>query len=184
MMRIFFCFMLLFLNNALHAEQMEEGIKVVEVSSIEGEQIYYMDANIEINLPKYMVDAIYNGIPLPLLIQVEVKEEENWWFNRSLVTVEQRYVLHYYPLRDVFKLNNLSSDSSTTQRTLEMALKKIGTIRHFPILDKEDFKTDKSLYGFLHLKIDVDALPKPLRTTALLGGNWDIGSEWKEWRLQ
>ncbi len=184
MMRFVCRFMVLFfVSNILFAVQHIDGISILSVSSKEDERVFYMDADIDIQLPQYIVEALYSGIPLPMLLQVKVKETRNWWPDRLLVTVEQRYVLHYYPLLDVFKLNNLTTGSSTSHTRLDLALSKIGMIRHFPVLDKEHFITDNRLYAALHLKVDVEALPKPLRTEALLGGNWDIGSAWKEWPL-
>jgi len=168
----------------VNAEELEQGIRVIEVSSQQDERLFFMGARIETQLPQYMIDAVLSGIPLPLLLQIEVHENNNWWFDRSLVIIEQRYVLHYYSLLDSFRLNNLTTGSSLNKSTLSNALKTIGTIKHFPILDKEHFNTDGNLYARIRLKIDESALPKPLRTNVLLGGSWEISSEWKEWQLQ
>ena len=175
-------FVLLVLS-PVNAEELEQGIRVVDVSSQEGERVFYMDAQIETHLPQYISDAVLNGVPLPLLLQIEVRENKNWWFDRSLVTVEQRYLLRYYPLLDSFGLNNLTTGSNIYKSSLALALKTVGEIKGFPILDKEHFKTDGNIYARIRLKVDETALPKPLRTNSFLGGNWKISSEWKEWQL-
>jgi len=169
---------------SINAQQIEDGIRVLEVSSHEDDRTYYIDGVIETHLPEYMTQAIYNGIPLPLQLQIDVKESSNWWFDRSLVTIEQRYLLHYLPLYDTIRLENLSTGSSTLQRSLVTALRKVGRIKNFPILDKEHFDTKNGIYARIRLKVDVSALPKPLRAESLLGGSWNISSDWKELQLR
>jgi len=169
--------------SAVNAEEFEQGISVTAVSSQQDDRLFYMDATIETHLPLYMTEAVYSGVLLPLLLQIQVKENNEWWFDRSLVTIEHRLVLHYYPLLSVFRLNNLTTGASSSHSTLALALKKIGTLHHFPILDKEHFKTDHQLYARIRLKVDASALPKPLRTNSLLGGSWELSSEWKEFPL-
>jgi len=168
------------LISPLNAEEFEQGISIIAVSSQQDDRLFYMDATIETHLPLYMKEAVHSGVPLPLLLQIRVKENNEWWFDRSLVTIEQRLVLHYYPLLDAFRLNNLTTGASSSHGTLALALKKIGTLYHFPILDKEHFKTDNQLTARIRLKVDASALPKPLRTDSLLGGSWELSSEWKE----
>lgn len=169
---------------SIGAQKSEEGIKVVEVSSYEDERNYYMDAKIETHLPEYLKQAVYNGIPLPLLLQIEVKESNGWWFDRSLVTIERRFLLHYLPLYDAIRLDNVSTGSSNHHSSLETALRKVGSFNKFPILDKEHFSTENGIYARIRLKVDVSALPKPLRADSLLGGSWNISSEWKQWALR
>lgn len=166
------------------AQQLKEGITVLDVSSVEDGRIHFMDAHIEIHLPDYVRHAIYNGIPLPMLLQIEVNEKKDWWLDQTLVIIEQRYVLHYYPLFDSFRLNNLTNGSSQNLSSFDNAFQKIGVISRFPILDNEHFPNSEDLYARIRLKIDIAALPKPLRNESLLGGSWDIASEWKEWALQ
>ena len=168
-------------STASFGQQIEEGITVIEVSSTEDDRIYYMDAVIETRLPEYIVQAIYNGIPLPLLLQIEVNELNNWWLDKTLVTIEQQYILHYFPLFDSFRLDNLTDGSSVALGSFNAVFNKIGTINHFPILDKEHFSNSHEITARIRLKVDETGLPKPLRTESLLGGSWDISSDWKEW---
>lgn len=179
---LLFCFGLL-LSMQVFTQQIE-GIKVIDVASQEDDRVYYMDATIETHLPEYVLKAFYNGIPLPLVIQVEVNKARSWWFDQALVTVEQRYLLHYYPLYDSVQTDNLNDGSVSNYSSLTYALKRLGTINHYPLLDKEHFGEIDNITARIRLKIDSSRLPKPLRATSLLGGNWDISSEWKEWTLR
>ncbi len=176
--------LIVLMTTASYGQETQEGIRVTHVSSQEDDRVYYMDAMIEIQIPEYIIQAIYNGVPLPLLLQIEVNELNSWWLDRTLVTIEQRYVLHYFPLYDFIRLDNLTDGSSVTLKSFNAAFKKIGTIDHFPILDKEHFSISNEIYARMRLKLDESALPKPLRTESLLGGSWDIESDWKEWSVR
>jgi len=169
---------------ALNSYAEGSGTKVIEVASQEDDRVYYMDAIIDISLPEHVKTAFYNGIPLPLVVEVEVKETNDWWIDVSLVTVEQHYLLHYYPLYDSVRTDNLNNGSSTNQSTLQYALKKIGNIQRYPILDKEHFGGVDNIKAQIRFKIDSTRLPKPLRATSLLGGSWNIASDWKEWTIK
>ena len=172
------------LTSALFAQHIPEGISVISVSSKEDDRIYYMDALIDTHLPDYIIQAVYGGVPLPLLLQIEVNEKNNWWLDTTLVTIEQRYLLRYFPLLDSIKLNILSDGSSVTFGSFKAAFKKIGSIKRFPILDEEHFPNNGGIYARIRLKIDRTSLPKPLRTESLLGGSWDIASDWKKWTVR
>jgi len=176
-------FLVLF-SSAIKAETPEVGIEVINVSSHMGDRVHYMDAFIKTKLPEYMVHAVKNGVPLPLTLQIEVKESQDWWFDKSLVTIEQQYILHYLSLVDLVRVTNLTAGSSYTVGSIKRALKKIGVINQFPLLDNEHFKVQNTLYARIRLKVNVNALPQPLRTDTLLGGSWDLSSDWKEWILQ
>lgn len=166
------------------AQDSGNAISIEWVSSQARERVFFMDALFKIKLPEHINHAIYNGVPLPLLLQIEVKESNNWWFDTKLVTIEQRYVLHYLSLLDAVRLINVTEGSSSTIGTLEKALQKISVIKNYPFLDREHFNLQNETYARLRLLIDIDSLPNPLKTQAVLGGDWELNSGWKEWVLE
>lgn len=168
----------------LQAELKDPGIEVVSVQTYAKDRIYFMSAVIETKLPDYITLAVQNGLPLPLIIQIEVLNPNSWWFDESMVLVEQRYQIHYLPLLDAVQLENINAGSNSTYSSIEHALEKIGVIIDYPLLDREHFILADDTYARIRMKIDIDSLPKPLRTQTILGGSWNIKSDWKEWVLK
>jgi hypothetical protein len=59
----------------------------------------------------------------------------------------------------------------------------MGQITDFPMLDKGLLNPNERYEGALRARLDLDALPTPLRLFAYISDDWRLASEWRTWRL-
>src|SRR6185503_5522411 len=58
--------------------------------------IYYLNADIGLNLSDDAVNALENGLPLTVELQIEIIKHRSWWLNKQAAYLEQRYQISYH----------------------------------------------------------------------------------------
>lgn len=149
--------------------------------------VYMLDANIKLKLGKEPLEALHNGIPLTLLIEMEVERKRRWWLrwwlDENIAFLEQRYRIEYHALSHQYLLININSGERKVSPNLQPLLTSIGTIYNFPLLDKNLTKKEGRYEVALRALLDIESLPAPLRPIAYITPSWRIRSDWQTWFL-
>jgi hypothetical protein len=146
-------------------------------------EVYMLDANIALEFGEKPLEALHNGIPLTLLIEIEVERKRTWWLDEGIAFLEQRYQIKYHALSHQYLLTNLNSGERVVFPRLEPLLITIGTIHNFPLLDKNLTEHEGRYEVGLRALLDIEALPAPLRPLAYITPSWRIRSDWHSWFL-
>ena len=157
--------------------------EVKSVSTQLDESVYFLNAVFEINLPPYMVTALEQGFDLPLAMEVEVFEQNKYWFNKEIVMIKQKYLIQYHTLLDTVSVLNINSGGIHHFSTLKEALAGLSVLLNFPLLDNNALEKGEHYSGQLNFGIDETELPVPLKTQVLGQNNWDLVSDWFEWDI-
>lgn len=146
-----------------------------------------LDADITLQLDAEPLEALHNGIPLTLLIEIEVERKRSWWMrwwlDEEIAFLEQRYQIEYHALSHQYLLININSGERQASPRLQPLLSRIGTINNFPLLDKNLAAEEGRYEVSLRALLDIESLPAPLRPIAYLTPSWRIRSDWKRWFL-
>ena len=62
------------------------------------------------------------------------------------------------------------------------AVEALGTIADFPLLDAYLLEGEKHYMLYVRARLDIEALPSPLRPLAYLSSLWRLESEWYRWQ--
>lgn len=146
------------------------------------EKVYQLNARMEFEFSKDVMQAIENGVPLVIATEIEFLEPRSYIWDKELATLEQRYQLQFHALSEQYIVRNLNSGAQYTFFTLTAALQKIGHIDHLPILDEKLLakKQEDNYYARIRAHLSFDNLPVPLKLNALISRSWWLGSEWVE----
>ncbi len=157
-------------------------IRSVETRLVD--RVYVLDARIDYTFSDQALDALQNGVPLIVLVDIEVKKERRWWLNKTIAELKQGYLLLYHALTEKYIINNLNSGAQENYNSLDSAVSALGDIQSLPILDAK-LAEDKGRYRVqLHTYLDLEALPAPMRPMAYISSQWRLESEWYTWPLQ
>ncbi len=63
-------------------------------------EVYVVDANIRMRLTKHAREALQNGVPLEILVEVEVLRERPWLWNETIEHIRKTYRLSYHALSE------------------------------------------------------------------------------------
>ncbi len=165
---------------AAHAQ----GIQIHNVETRLVNNVYWLNADIDFDFSKKALEALKNGVPITIELDIEVSRHRDYLWDETIATLEQRYQLQYHALTKQYLLKNLNSTSIQSHSSLQSALAALGKIINFPLLDKNLLDEHQHYSARMRASVDVEALPVPLRLLAYISSGWRLSSEWYEWSLK
>lgn len=139
---------------------------------------YQLTARIDYDFSAEVLDALANGVPLTLRLEIEVQRLRRWWANQTVAKLEQRHQLTYHAFSDQYLLRNLGSGTLTIHPTLNQALAALGALDELPLLDAAHIEAEEEYQVRLRTSLDIEALPAPLRPVAYVTPAWRLSSAW------
>lgn len=159
------------------------GFDVIDATTrLEG-GVYRLNARIEYRFSKAALEALQNGVPLTIEINMEVRRRRPWLWDETVYALTQRFQLEYHTLSQQYLVSNLNSGERRGFSSRVAALQFMGRIQDFPLLDQSLLAGNERYEGALRVRLDTEALPAPLRLFAYLSDDWTLGSEWYLWPL-
>ena len=112
----------------LHAE----SFVITQAETTPDKNVVVLDANLRIDLADEVLEALGNGVPVTILLSMEVEQLREYVWNKGIANLEQRYVLQYHALSEQYIVRNLNSDEQNTFRSLVSALNALGEVKGLP----------------------------------------------------
>jgi len=144
----------------------------------------YVDADIDYQLNDTAMEALENGVPLTFELHVQMRRADAWIWEADVVNARLRSVLGYRSLSGLYEVHDLGSEEKQVFATRSAALTALGAIRDLVLIQRDQLDLKKEYKVRLQVKLDIEALPLPMRPLAYLSGDWDIESEPWEWQLK
>lgn len=159
------------------------GFEVISASTKLDGGLYRLNAQIEYHFSKAALEAMKNGVPLTIELEMAVRRRRSWAWDETVFTLSQRFRLEYHTLSRQYLVNNLNSGERRGFPTGNAALQFVGQIHDFPFLDKGLLSPNERYEGALRAWLDIESLPVPLRVLAYLSDDWRLASDWYTWPL-
>lgn len=147
------------------------------------EGVYLLNADLDYKLTEETVKALNSGVPLTLVLSVEV-DQERWYWDKNIALLKQRYRLRYYSLTSQYRLTYLNTGIQENFSDLADVLKMLNRLKDFPLLDEALIENEEGYWVYLRILLDIEALPAPLRPTAYFSSQWHLVSDWYKCALE
>ena len=161
-----------------------EGITVEHASSQLVDDSYYLDARVNFSLHDDLLEALDHGVDLDIRIIVRVKEKRKWLWDRVYKEKTLKFKLDHRPLSDVYTVRNVRKSERRQFDTLENALKYMGKIDRYHLMNNNKITDESGLTGMIRAEMNVDNLPPPLKPIAFLSDKWQMGGKWHRWTIR
>ena len=148
------------------------------------DSVYQLNATLDLELPEGARQAVREGVPLTLDVEIVVHRARRLWLDDTVATLEQHYELVYHALSERYLVRNLNSDEQTSFATLDAAVDSLRVIANLPILDKTLLLPDVRYEISLRANLDVRTMPDTLRFVLFWTNDWRQRSEWYTWSPQ
>ena len=159
------------------------GFTVLSAGTQLDQNVYRLDAVIDYDLSTVAKEALNNGVPLTIQMQMQVLRTREWLWDETIADIQQRYRLEYHALARQYLVTNLNNGELNSFPSRESAIEFLGRVRDFPLLDNSLLKPGDNYYGRLRVRLDIEDLPAPLRPIAYLSTDWRLTSAWYIWPL-
>lgn len=167
----------------LPGRALAEDFTVTTLNTRLQENVYLLSATIDYRLTNEVREALFNGVPITLQLDIEIQRKRKWWLDADIAELQQRYRLQYHALSHQYQLHNINSGAFYAFPSLQSALVALGRIDDLPLLDKQLIQPDEKYEVLLHTELDIEALPSPLRPVAYITPAWRLDSDWYTWSL-
>lgn len=155
---------------------------VVDASTWQDEDGWYVDATCEITLSSGAREALDNGVPLLFELQVQLVRTHTWLWDTVAAEIKLARQLQYHALSDSYIVREPDSGTHGIYGRLSDALAALGLYEGAPLTDMP--LADDGEYKIrLRGSHDIESLPTPVRLLAYVSSEWDMYSEWYTWTL-
>lgn len=161
----------------------DNGFVVREASLVLRDNVYHLNARIDYRLSQEAINAVRNGVPLILAMDIHVERQRDWWLNQDVATLTQNYLLLYHALTEKYVIHNLNSGTQENYIHLDTALWSLGRVEALPVIDANLLETGAEYNIALRARVDIESLPAPMRPLAYISSDWQLQSDWYTWSL-
>ena len=178
-----FVALLCLLITAFPTQSHHDGFNILAAETKLKEHVYLLEANLDLKFSADALDALRSGVPLIVLINIEVLKDRNWWLDKTVAKLEQGYLLLYHALSEKYIIHNLNSGSQQNFVGLNAAIHSLSNLQGFPLIDKNLLDEGDNYYVRLRAYLDIESLPAPMRPIAYISSQWQLESDWFSWPL-
>lgn len=155
------------------------GITVDRAELVPADEAYQLDADFSVEFGTEVEEAVNKGVALHFLIEFALMEYRSYWFDEEVTSTSQAIRLSYHALSRQYLLN--VGSHQTTFSTLPEALKALGHLQDWPVVEKSQLKKGVPYYAMLRMRLDHSRLPKPLQVSAIGSDKWNLISDRYRW---
>jgi hypothetical protein len=169
-------------TTSAQAVGIEPGFEVLSARTRAESGVLLLDAEIHFGFSDEALEAMRNGVPLTISVEMQVLRERRGP-DKRIALIRARFRLKTHALSKQFVITNLGSGEASTFASFEEMRSALGRIVDFPLVDRALLPPDGSYRARLRARLDIEALPAPLRPLAYLSPSWRLKSDWYGWRL-
>lgn len=145
--------------------------------------VYYLDATLDSAFSEEALEALNNGVPLTIVIHLQIRRANAWLWEDSLLDRQMRYAIRYRPLSERYEVYRLPGTSGRGFETREAAIRALGELQNLQLIALDKLNADEQYELQIKVFLDIEELPLPLRPMAYLKPSWKLSSGWSKWPL-
>lgn len=174
-----FSFLLLILASSFALQAWAEGIQVKSAELLPADNSYQLKADFDIDFSPEVEAALSKGVQLSFLIEFQLVQPREYWFDDEITTKTQMVQLRYHALSRQYLINIDQHQKSFA--TLGEAVDELSRLREWDVFAKSDIAKGESYVASLRFRLDHSRLPKALQVEALSSEKWTLVSERYRW---
>ena len=175
-----------------HSESVRAEAPQTDISAFRLERdgdAVVLTANVNFELSAAVEEALFKGVPIFFVAEVEIFRERWYWTNKRVVNAERHMRLAYQPLTRRWRLNVASGLSAQAASaialnqnfdTLSDALSALQRISRWKIADVQELDLDQHHQVEFNFRLDVSQLPRPFQIGTLGQTDWNISATLKQ----
>lgn len=161
----------------------EEGISIQDAEIVLLNNVYSLNAQLEVEFNDAVKEAIESGVPLTVKLEIFVMRPRELLWDEEIASLRQRYKLKFHALTEQYIVNVSNSGAINAYPSLYSAMASIREITGLPIIDAKLLESHKHYLIRMRGRLELSSLPPPLRLNAYLSSQWWLSSGWIEFKI-
>jgi hypothetical protein len=145
---------------------------------------FLVSLQIDYQLSETAQEALQNGVPLTLVVQLQVEKVWGSFWEQRPLERQLRRQIRYHALTELYRVVDLQSGEEKNFVTQDAALRALGDLQGLRLVERQALKPGVEYHLRLRTDLDIESLPLPLRPLAYLGKGWKLTSGWSQWPLK
>lgn len=161
--------------------------------SVKNAQPFIRDRNLHVNarldlpLNPRTEEALSKGIPIDVVIEINMAKHRRWWRNRVVTDTVLRRRIQFHALSRQYRVSGLNDHQPAESfGSLSLALAHAGALEEFiiPLSPKKEVEPGARYLLQLRARLDIEALPMLMRPLAYTMPSWRLSTGWTEWLIE
>ncbi len=146
--------------------------------------VHMLDARLQLVLSSEALNALNSGVPLTIELQMQVIRSRRFYIDAVDAELAFRFELEYRPISQRYIVRNLNTGNQDSFATLYSALNSLGRIQRLPVIDESLLVPDRDYRVRLRALLATEQYSAPLRLLFFWRDEWQLKSDWYEWKLE
>ncbi|WP_047535531.1 DUF4390 domain-containing protein [Methylotenera sp. N17] len=146
------------------------------------EDVILLNADFDISFGPSIEEAINKGVPLTFLVEFQIVEPRQYWFDDEIVTVSKPIQLSYHALTRQYLVSYDVHQKSF--ESLHEARQQLAVVRDWRVAVKSQLEKSESYRAALLMRLDKGKLPKAIQVDAISSENWNLASPIYSWPVK
>ena len=146
--------------------------------------VHMLDARLQLVLSSEALNALNSGVPLTIEVQVQMIRSRRFYLDALDAELAFRFELEYRPISQRYIVRNLNTGNQDSFATLYSALNNLGRIQRIPVIDETLLIPDRTYRIRVRALLATEQYSAPLRLLFFWRDEWQLKSEWYEWKLE
>jgi Domain of unknown function (DUF4390) len=166
-----------------HAEQ-ESKLTIRDVQVTLDEDVYVLDAKLDLTLPEGARKAVESGLTLRLTYEITVDRVRRYMPDAGIAALEQRYEVSYHALSQRYLVKNLNTGEQQDFGSLQAALDRVVDLHGLPVIDAALVSDGRVYEGRIRAVLGMNTAPDVFGWLLFWTDDWSAESDWKTWTLR
>ena len=146
--------------------------------------VHLLDSRLQLVLSSEALNALNSGVPLTIEVQMQVIRSRRFYLDALDAELAFRFELEYRPISQRYIVRNLNTGNQDSFATLYSALNNLGRIQRIPVIDETLLIPDRTYRIRVRVLLATEQYSAPLRLLFFWRDEWQLKSEWYEWKLE
>lgn len=170
---------------AIHPVQASPNIEITQASIVQSEtgNGYVLNAAIDYQLSHAAIEALENGVALTINVSFKIFRPRRWAWDEVLQRSLLVYQLRYRTLTRIYQVVNVQTGTEANYSSLGTAVRALGHLENIPVSPDVLKGHLNHVSASLQARLNIEALPLPMRPLAYITPAWHHSSEPYIWPL-
>jgi len=160
------------------------SITLITAFTEEVDGVHYLNADIQHTLSDEALDALENGIPLRMQVEVQVTRPRFMWPDATVESFQRSHLIQFQPLTRLYVIENEQSGRRQSFQSYGSAITELSRIEDLPVIEESRLDADTTYEIRMRVKIELRERPEGLGLIARLWTASSISSGWYQWTLR